>query len=675
MQSGKEERGYKLRYIRIIPVFFICAMLAACAVGSEGENESGTEPALDSVSEDNKEKDAEEINIGDTVSDDSYIRSVTEEPAWSSNTILSTGEEQVIIYRTEPDTVVKSAAGNEDVTYAVIYDKSIKESPCYRLIAIDKKSMGRKIYGTGLTLEEIFPVSEIDSFADTNYLSLELGYYNDTLYMLWIDYDAQEDKLNKTVYAYKSDDGGNMQRAEDETASLMTKLLEENYSFGRSFSDIMVCLNEYDRIVMWNYESLEVHIFDTEGNILKTCSVDSKVSLILETDGRYLIAESPSTYSIYDLDNDDNIPIMQSKKDISEDTGDTLVLLDVRDGCIYYCVEKWYSLLSRESSIFYKYDINLMKNTLLFETKSIPGQPDDVTNGISGFLVREDKCYFLNYDDGSLWWFMGDLSGGEYAESRLGLVDEYRGIFNVGEVGFDCNKFDCAGCGDNLFGYYVESIRLSENVIPHAEQINEVLKKITQTEVNLGEEEMRNSIERYQEDLESHGQDEMCKSSHFGSRYSLAFDYIGSTQYTFECADIDEETQYVFLEVDFSGDEYMGVPYKCISFFDLSDGSEINIGDICNVSEERFRTLAAEYTVEDYRENNSIYFVYDEKELYDEVYEYVNFDVLMHLSDAGVVIEYSPFHLGPFISGFIQVTIPYEELGIRLVDIYGVNAE
>ena len=90
---------------------------------------------------------------------------------------------------------------------------------------------------------------------------------------------------------------------------------------------------------------------------------------------------------------------------------------------------------------------------------------------------------------------------------------------------------------------------------------------------------------------------------------------------------------------------------------------------------------AAEYTLEDCRERNELY-SYDADgnsysdngvTLYDEVYEYAGFDKLMYLGPEGVVMEYYPYHLGGYAAGFIKVTIPYEELGLELVDIYGVR--
>ena len=96
--------------------------------------------------------------------------------------------------------------------------------------------------------------------------------------------------------------------------------------------------------------------------------------------------------------------------------------------------------------------------------------------------------------------------------------------------------------------------------------------------------------------------------------------------------------------------------------------------DVIGVSEEEFRTLAAEYTVADYLgENGVLYFEIEEDALYDAVYEYAGFDCQMYLGADGVVVEYYPYHLGPYASGIIEVTVPYEELGLKLIEIYGVN--
>lgn len=36
-------------------------------------------------------------------------------------------------------------------------------------------------------------------------------------------------------------------------------------------------------------------------------------------------------------------------------------------------------------------------------------------------------------------------------------------------------------------------------------------------------------------------------------------------------------------------------------------------------------------------------------------------------------MSYSPFDFEPFGTAFLEMTIPYEELGLELVDIYGVK--
>ncbi len=252
-------------------------------------------------------------------------------------------------------------------------------------------------------------------------------------------------------------------------------------------------------------------------------------------------------------------------------------------------------------------------------------------------------------------------------------------ISDAGEVVYEHNEHVCETCGKELYAYYVESVIFSTEVIPCAEQVNEILWEDMETDAQQKEHSLEGLFESYQNEfqaeIETEGPEYACDNYHFiASLFDTKY-FTGATQYVFERE--GEKDQYPCLEVDFEGYWYSGgahgLPYKKIYLFDLDDGSIVSVEDILNVSEEEFRTLAAEYTVEDFREDGEKYFSNNEDSIYEDVYKYVDFDHLMYFSVEGVVIEYSPYELGCFGSGFIPVTIPYEELGIRLVDAYGVD--
>lgn len=298
---------------------------------------------------------------------------------------------------------------------------------------------------------------------------------------------------------------------------------------------------------------------------------------------------------------------------------------------------------------------------------------DDV---VSGQDLEEDAS--TESTDGKA---VAEIAPGETEQTSEETVWPEQTIPDAGEVIYDHYERVCEACGMEIYAYYVESVIFSTEVIPCAEQINGILREEMETDAQQREEFLEGLSETYQNewgaDIETEGPEYACDNNHFV--FARLFDtkyFTGAAQYVFERE--GEEDPYLCLEVDFDGYSYMGgahgVPYKQICLFDLDDGSIISVEDILNVSEEEFRTLAAEYAVEDFRENGEKYSLKDEDSIYEYVYEHVDFDYYMYFSMDGVVIVLFPYAIGSNATGYnIPITIPYEELGIRLADAYGVD--
>lgn len=268
-----------------------------------------------------------------------------------------------------------------------------------------------------------------------------------------------------------------------------------------------------------------------------------------------------------------------------------------------------------------------------------------------------------------------DIAPEETEQNAEETVWPEQTIPDAGEVVYGHNEYACEACGEELFAYYTESVIFSTEVIPCAEQINEILQEGMENDIQLSENSLEHFLEGHQSKIDAEGQESLCDKYHYGDMKFFTDYFTGATQYVFERE--GEENQYLCLEVDFEGYVYWGgvhgMPFKETNLFDLNDGSIVSVGDIVNISEEEYRTLVAKYTVEDFREDGEKYFIYEEDSIYEFVDNTVGFDFLMHFSEEGIVIEYPPYALGCFGAGFIPVTIPYEELGIRLVDVYGVE--
>ena len=627
-----------MKSLKATLVLAACLVMVGCAAKEDNIDEVSDDRSQpeNTIVEDESLVQPDEEEDGQRPAAANYSGSV----AWSDDTILDIENGQKIIYRTENGDMIYSMAASVDTVYAIIGSSDYAETE-YRLIALDRSS----------DTAEPKVIDELESE-----MNMHLGYYNDTLYLSYSIYNGQ---WISEMDAYEIQGDGSLKRTKDDFCEMIADFMEQGYDFCANFYDFMTCLNEQNILFFRNYESSVVASFDVKGNLIREYAIEPAVSSVGSTDGKLLTESSTGVRLIYNLEGDRAEQIGELGYSYDK------TILEKRDGYVYYYTSEDYAY-SHTNYYFYRYDSVSGTENLLFETMSVPGQPY-VKNGVEGFTVWNDKCYFINYDEGSLWWFVCDLSDDDYALSRLGIVDEYRGIFDVAHVGYEAKSYNCSKCGEVMFEYYVETFTLSDQVVPYAEKMNEYLQEKIWNYIETEEKYAQAELDYETAETDS---DELC---HFYETREKRFD--GTTQYTFSLSGVDVDI--TCLEVDISGYEYYGgahgYPIRERDIFDLQDGSLITIGDICEISEDEFRSLAAEYTVKDYLESDGEYFPTDEESLYLTVYDYAGFDCLMHLNSKGVVIEYSPYFLGPYASGYIEVTIPYKDLGLHLTDIYGVN--
>lgn len=624
-------------------VLAMCFLLLGCAIKEDRIDEAADDrnQPQKTVVEDEKpvQSDGEEEEL------QSFAEEYSDSIAWSDDTILDMDDQKIIYhvdYHVEKKDRICSVAASEDTVYAIV-DCYGDEEANYILLALDRLTNDA----------EPKVLDKIESE-----MNVRLGYYNHTLYLTYFANDGQ---WIRKMDAYKSREDGSLTRTKDGLCKVVDDLMEQGYDFCEDFEDFMTCLNEQNILFLRNRDSSVVASFDVEGNLIQKYRIKPDVSFVRSTDGKLLVESSTEEHCFYDLTGDE--ATLMGAVD-----GHGKNILEVKDGYVYYYTSEEYAY-SCSVYHFYRYDSVSGTEGLLFKTRSVPGQPY-VVNGKEGFTVGNDECYFINFDEGNLRWFVCDLSDDGYALTGLEVVDKYMGIFDVASIGYEAKSYDCNICGDVMFEYYVETVALSESEIPYAEQINAYLQEDIDGYIR--------EVEKYAQDMlddqESNEIDpDLELQCHFRETRELKFD--GTTQYSFGIAGKNEIL--TCLEVDISGYEYYGgahgFPFRERNIFNLEDGSLITFADICGVSEEEFRRLAAEYTVKDYQEGNAGYFSTDEESLYETVYDYAGFDCLMHMNSKGVVIEYSPYFLGPYASGHIEVTIPYRDLGLYLTDIYGVN--
>lgn len=648
----------------------ILVLLLAGCVANEDQDDldnevfelSGSGDGQESISEDDIkiQPDTEEVITPPTLignlpqlDGERYIGSV----AWSEPAILDIENGQRMLYRADDGDEIIHVAVSEDVVYAILRIPHSQDN-LYKLIAIDRKENT-----DAQTLEERFPVRELDDLSDER--NIRIGYLNDTLYFSRSARDG--DGWRKEVFVYEQQEDGSYQRTKDEFCRILEALLEDGYDFCISFSECLRCLNEGNTLLMWNSDTSMVYSFAPGGSLIGEYSVDPSIAYFSKTDGRYLVGSGAGAYYIYDLEGTDNAAVGRIEK------GDTGILA-VEDGYIYFYRFTWYtSFVDDLHYCVYQYNPADGEETLLYESEAAPGQPW-FGNGVKGFSIQDSYCYCIDFEDGGLWWFARNLSNEDHTAVRLEQVENYHGIFDMASVEYDHKIYTCDLCGAEMFESYYEPIRLFES-IPQAEKLNAYFRQ----KAADWTASMEHMVQERYGDYIGPDADGICDYHYFTEVFAMGIE--GITQYVLEYEQDGERLSC--LEVDYREYTYGGFPrdayYKVRYFFDLEDGSEIDIADIYRISKEELCRLAAEYTVEDYKENSDLYrgnYDSDEDFIYEMLHDYyLDTRCTLRLGAEGIIVEYGPNTLG-YNGGwdcFIEVTIPYEEFGIRLIEINGVN--
>ena len=104
-----------------------------------------------------------------------------------------------------------------------------------------------------------------------------------------------------------------------------------------------------------------------------------------------------------------------------------------------------------------------------------------------------------------------------------------------------------------------------------------------------------------------------------------------------------------------------GMPGRENHIFSETNGSEVTLASLLPLSEEEVNELAREAflsRIEEHPEDG--YF----EDAADTIRAKTDFFSQSYLTQEGVVFYAQPYEIGPYASGFIEVTVPWEELGL-----------
>ena len=351
-----------------------------------------------------------------------------------------------------------------------------------------------------------------------------------------------------------------------------------------------------------------------------------------------------STNNLYgvNLKTGENLLIAMGANDSTKE------LLAYADGKAYYCVSKENPVILRTNTV-YQFDFNSGNSRELYQKDTIPGATD-VQPGTQSFQLVNGKIYFVTLQGTELHWVKVDPDASSISFQDQNLVVGEKNVFKYGSIINDTYVGRCKYCGIPLEEYYGEEFVLDEKYSPVASKINQTLADGLQSRIQSYYEQ---EVEGTDEDCEDHKENPIIW-----------------------CTSIEKEVNKVeilwdqYLTIEYSGYWYAGgahgMPSDYQRLFDLTTGEELTLKDIYQGSEKSFKKLVAEKTKEDflsYEEGSTPYFAEDADEVYEDAYEYAgltSLNILFH--ETGISVLYDPYEMGPYASGFIEVSISYEEL-------------
>ncbi len=348
--------------------------------------------------------------------------------------------------------------------------------------------------------------------------------------------------------------------------------------------------------------------------------------------------EGDSSYSRfgYDISNDTVIPL-------NEYVGD--VILDL-SGNYLYSFKDFSQEAGVQNNHIFRYDLTTGKTDLLYETRNVPGA-GYYTAGVESFTLIGDQIYFVDVMDRMLKWVRVN-----YDESGASYTDIYCDLNEIdtlkyGDVDYIQYTEECPLCGQNLGSTYKEYFRLSPEYSAFYEDINSDLYNEALIENRAEGEEMT---------------EEMCKEHQENPEW-----YVDEYEENVTGVTVIGDR---YLQVAMSGYYYAGgahgMPYEQYFLYDLSTGKRKEFNDFYTGTDSDFANLMAEVVKRDYEAGAEyIEYTYDP----DTLENIVN-DVLsstgpgstIRYEENGIYVVYSPYVLGPFASGFIEIFVSYEEL-------------
>ncbi|MCR4764506.1 MAG: DUF3298 and DUF4163 domain-containing protein [Lachnospiraceae bacterium] len=173
------------------------------------------------------------------------------------------------------------------------------------------------------------------------------------------------------------------------------------------------------------------------------------------------------------------------------------------------------------------------------------------------------------------------------------------------------------------------------------------------------------------------GMEEQAQKDFFGEESEEGMvENIPGYSYTFTFTNVTVPAKN-YLQISFDGYEYWGgahgMPFRTICLFDERTGKRLELADLFPGDEEAFKDLVADYTLEDWKKDSSLYYESynpDDTEQISKQRESFRESASLSMDttfeENGIRVSYSPYAVAPYAAGYVDIFIPYDALGFHL---------
>ena len=562
-----------------------------------------------------------------------------------------------ILRCTEEDELIEFAGGDGDHFYAVVNDGHMKHT---------------LYYWNSKNEDGSFELSLPD---DTGIY--HMAAYNDRFYYDY--YDGTNDEYPVWYF-----DPEKKETVRDQETERMKKFLDSYKGKSMAVIDYMSFipgdLAKSGQMYRKNTEDNTVSVFDSKGDEIYSVSPAAEGGEWFIADDTYLL-QSREEYGTSNRVSSLQSTVFNVKTGIfhpiweGTSVSERFEPLFIKDGYFYYCIEEKYPDGTPKTKKFFREKKEELDN------KDLNGQPvleipvlsgvidPSVPGGAAapwGFNVKGSRAYYLWFDDekesktrGDISWRAVDMNRTDFDDDTVvtGAKESHADFADLGYIETDKEAetekdFRYFTSTRDRFYFYDE--------VENAKAMNEALQKIY-------------------DDMAGFAKDtkETAHNDVFGeeSWYDLDDPDAWCPAYSYD-VNLGTAQKIGSHHVEVSLDDYAyyggahGMPGIRHILFDTGTGKEVSMKDLFKGSEKEFRDIVVQYSMDDWKNSgdNKYYESYDpslEKEMKQGFEDIASFDMIIRYDKDGIYAEYSPYAVGPFASGFIDVFVPYSALGIE----------